>query len=247
MGQAQEKKTVVDARGLQCPGPIMQLRTAVDKAGAGDVIEITATDQGFALDVPSWCARTRNTLVSLCNANGSYTAVIRKGAPDNVCSVPQDRDHQKTMVIFSNDMDKMMAAFIIANGAASMGSQVTLFFTFWGLNLLRKGVRVPVKKALLENLFGVMMPRGPGKTLLSKMNMAGMGTAMMKYIMKRKNVYSLDYLMRKARESGVRFVACTMSMDIMGIRKEELIDGIEFGGVSYYLERADNSAYNLFI
>jgi NADPH-dependent 2,4-dienoyl-CoA reductase/sulfur reductase-like enzyme/peroxiredoxin family protein/rhodanese-related sulfurtransferase/TusA-related sulfurtransferase len=247
VGESREKKISIDARGLQCPGPIMKLKEAVDRAGSNDTVEITASDQGFALDVPSWCTRTNNTLVSLSHTNGAYVANVRKGAPQAVCSVPQDREHQKTMVIFSNDMDKMMAAFIIANGSAAMGSKVTLFFTFWGLNLLRKDVRVPVKKSILEAMFGIMMPRGPGKTVLSKMNMAGIGTALMKFIMRKKNVYTLDYLIQKARENGVRFVACTMSMDIMGIKKEELIDGIEFGGVTYYLERADNSAYNLFI
>jgi peroxiredoxin family protein/TusA-related sulfurtransferase/rhodanese-related sulfurtransferase len=246
-GQPYEKKALVDARGLQCPGPIMKLREAVDKANAGDTIEVTATDQGFALDAPSWCTRTQNTLVSLSHSDGAYVALIRKGAPDAQCSVPQNRDSNKTMVIFSNDLDKMMAAFIIANGASAMGSKVTLFFTFWGLNLLRKGTNVPVKKGVLEKMFGVMMPRGPQKTVLSKMHMAGIGTMMMKFIMRKKNVYPLGYLIEKARENGVSFVACTMSMDIMGIKKEELIDGIEFGGVTYYLERADNSAYNLFI
>jgi peroxiredoxin family protein len=141
----------------------------------------------------------------------------------------------------------MMAAFIIANGAASMGSEVTLFFTFWGLNLLRKHQAVSVKKSLVEKMFGMMMPRGPAKTVLSKMHMGGMGTTMMRWVMKKKNVLSLDTLMAEARKNKIRFVACTMSMDIMGIKKEELIEGIEFGGVAYYLNEADGAGYNLFI
>jgi peroxiredoxin family protein len=151
------------------------------------------------------------------------------------------------MVVFSNDMDRMMAAFIIANGAAAMGSDVTLFFTFWGLNLLRRETRVRVPKNMVERMFGMMMPRGPSRTALSKMGMGGMGTAMMKMVMKRKRVYSLEELMAQAKNAGIRFVACAMSMDIMGIKKEELIDGIEYGGVSYYLNEADKSSYNLFI
>jgi peroxiredoxin family protein/TusA-related sulfurtransferase len=225
----------------------MKLKEAIDKADDGELIEIQATDQGFAQDVPAWCARTCNTLVSLCPDNGAFKAVLRKGISDDVCATPQKSANRKTMVIFSNDFDRMMAAFIIANGAASMGSQVTLFFTFWGLNLLRKNGSIPVKKDILEKAFAAMMPRGADKTRLSKMNMGGMGTAMMKKVMKKKNVYSLPYLMEQAQKSGVRLVACTMSMDIMGIKKEELIDGVEFGGVSYYLEKADNANYNLFI
>jgi peroxiredoxin family protein len=151
------------------------------------------------------------------------------------------------MVIFSNDFDKMMAAFIIANGAVATGSEVTLFFTFWGLNLLRKGEKVKTSKNIIERMFGMMMPRGASKVTLSKMHMGGMGTFMIQQIMKNKNVFSLDELIAEALKSNIRFVACAMSMDIMGIKKEELIDGVEVGGVATYLEKADNAAYNLFI
>jgi NADPH-dependent 2,4-dienoyl-CoA reductase/sulfur reductase-like enzyme/peroxiredoxin family protein/rhodanese-related sulfurtransferase/TusA-related sulfurtransferase len=237
----------VDARGLQCPGPISRLKAAIDAAREGDTIEIAATDQGFAADIPAWCTRTRNTLVTLGHEHGTFTAVVKKGAPDNQCTVPPDSRDRKTMVIFSNDFDKMMAAFIIANGAASMGAEVTLFFTFWGLNLLRKDRHVRVRKSLVERMFGLMMPRGSGHTKLSKMHMGGMGTAMMRIVMRSKNVDSLEALMEQARAGGVRFVACAMSMDVMGIKKEELIDGIEFGGVAAYLQKADEAGFNLFI
>ncbi len=242
-----ENRRVIDACGMQCPGPIMKLKQAVDGAAAGESVEITATDQGFAVDVPSWCVRTKNTLVSLSAKDGVFSAVVRKGAADDVCAVPISQRDRKTMVIFSNDFDRMMAAFIIANGAASMGSEVTLFFTFWGLNMLRRDRHVPVKKTITERMFGLMMPRGATKTRLSKMNMAGLGTVMMQMEMKKKNVFPLPELIDRARKSGIRLVACTMSMDIMGIKKEELIDGVEFGGVAYYLEKADNAGYNLFI
>ena len=151
------------------------------------------------------------------------------------------------MVVFSGDMDKALASFIIANGAAAMGRPVTMFFTFWGLNILRKSEKQRVKKSVVEKMFGVMMPRGSRKLKLSKMNMGGMGTKMMKRVMREKNVETLENLMKQAIENGVKLVACTMSMDVMGIRKEEIIDGVEFAGVASYLGDAENSDVNLFI
>ncbi len=140
-----------------------------------------------------------------------------------------------------------MAAFIIANGAVAMGSDVTIFFTFWGLNILRKDAHVPVKKNFVEKMFGMMMPRGANKLGLSKMHMMGMGTSMMKGIMKKKNAASLPELIDSAKKAGVQLVACTMSMDMMGIKKEELIDGVEEGGVAMYLSNAEEGNVNLFI
>jgi peroxiredoxin family protein len=155
--------------------------------------------------------------------------------------------NELSMIVFSGDLDKVLAAFIIANGAAVMDKPVTMFFTFWGLNVLRRGETVPVKKGLVERMFGRMMPRGADKLTLSKMNMGGMGTMMMKRVMAQKNVYSLPKLMQEARDQGVRLVACTMSMDVMGITKEELIDGVELGGVASFLDAADRSKTTLFI
>lgn len=154
---------------------------------------------------------------------------------------------KKTIIVFSGDLDRALAAFVIANGAAAMGDEVTMFFTFWGLNILRKPARVRVKKGFLEAMFCRMMPRGAGRLGLSRMNFGGLGTAMMKYVMKRKNVASLPELIETAREQGVKLVACTMSMDVMGIREEELIDGLEFAGVASYLGEADEANVNLFI
>ncbi|HEY3416483.1 MAG TPA: DsrE/DsrF/DrsH-like family protein [Armatimonadota bacterium] len=156
-------------------------------------------------------------------------------------------EDKKTIVVFSGDLDKAMAAMIIASGAAAMGNEVTLFFTFWGLNLLRKPEPVPVKKNLLEAMFGWMMPRGARRATLSKMHMGGMGTAMMKYVMKTKNVSTPEELIRDAQGMGVKFIACSMSMDVMGIKPEELIDGVEIGGVATYLGSADEANVNLFI
>ena len=236
---------VVNACGLQCPGPILQLKQAVDKLSVGQAVQINATDPGFLPDVKAWCHSTGNRLAEAKAAGSQYSATVIKGgaAP----TVSHGTGKGKTIVVFSNDFDKAMAAFIIANGAAAMGSDVTLFFTFWGLNLLRKSGPVAVKKTLIEKMFGWMMPRGPEKTKLSKMNMAGMGTLMIKDIMKKKNVSSLSELIGQARFSGVRLVACAMSMDLMGIKKEELIDGVEEGGVAMYLNEAESAGVNLFI
>ena len=154
---------------------------------------------------------------------------------------------KNTMILFSGDLDKAMASMIIANGAVAMGNEVTVFFTFWGLNLLRKPKKIRVKKGFMDRMFGMMMPRGANKAKLSKMNMGGLGTRMMKGTMRKKNVSSLHELMKSARELGVKFIACTMSMDVMGIQKEELLDGLEYAGVATYLGEADEGTINLFI
>ena len=153
----------------------------------------------------------------------------------------------KTIIVFDGDMDKVLAAFIIANGALAMGRPVTMFFTFWGLTALRKPEAPGIKKAPAEAMFGKMLPKGAGKLKLSHMNMGGVGTAMMRRIMQDKNIDSLEDMMKKAMENGVKIIACSMSMDVMGIRKEELIDGVEIGGVGTYLGDAEESNVNLFI
>lgn len=155
--------------------------------------------------------------------------------------------NKKTIIVFSGDYDRAMAALIIANGAAAMGDEVTMFYTFWGLNLLRKPEKVRIRKSPVEAMFGFMMPRGAARPGLSKMNMGGMGARMMKWIMRKKNVQSLPELIESARALGVKFIACTMSMDVMGIKQEELIDGLEFAGVASYLGEASEAGTNLFI
>ena len=151
------------------------------------------------------------------------------------------------MVVFSGDLDKAIAAFIIANGAVAMGSKVTILFTFWGLNILRKPEKTSVKKGLVDSMFGFMMPRGSKKLKLSQMNMMGIGAKMIRSVMKNKNISSLEELIKSAMDSGVTVVACSMSMDVMGIAQEELIDGVKIGGVGYYLGEAEDSNVNLFI
>lgn len=244
---------IVDCCGLQCPGPIMKVKEALDEMKEGEVLQVSATDTGFARDVDAWCRRTGNTLVKAKQKAKENLVFIKKGK--TACPIAGNAETQaaakaaegKTMVVFSGDLDKVLASFIIANGAAAMGRPVTMFFTFWGLNALRKPERQPVKKTFMEKMFGAMMPRGTRKLKLSKMNMAGMGTAMMKRVMKDKNVNSLEELMKQAMANGVKLVACTMSMDVMGIKAEELIEGVELAGVASYLGDAEESNVNLFI
>lgn len=237
----------IDACGLQCPGPVMRLKKTLDQINPGQTVAITSTDPGFLADIPAWCNSTKNELVDIKPSGDAYRAIITKGLGEPSCTLQTDKANGKTMVVFSCDFDKAMASFIIANGAASTGSEVTMFFTFWGLNLLRKSQSVAVKKSLIEKMFGFMMPRGPEKTTLSKMHMAGMGTMMIKGIMKKKNVSSLPELIESAKANGVRMVACAMSMDLMGIKPEELIEGVEIGGVAMYLDKAEQANVNLFI
>ncbi len=240
----------LDVCGLQCPGPMVQVKQAIDRMTPGQVLEVTATDPGFAADIPMWCSRTGNTLLEVKTQGKGYLARIVKAQPHPGVSpapVPAARQNGKTLICFSNDLDRVLATFVIANGAAAMGNAVTIFFTFWGLNVLRKENPPQVSKGFLDRVFGMIMPKGPNRLKLSKLNMGGMGTAMMKHVMKSKHVDSLPDLIASARAAGVRFVACSMSMDVMGIKAEELIDGVEIAGVTNYLGTADEGNVNLFI
>lgn len=161
---------------------------------------------------------------------------------------PVPTKHKKTLIVFSGEMDRVLAAFVLANAAAAMDDEVTMFFTFWGLNVLRKEHKSPVEgKSTLQKMFGMMMPRGPRKLHLSHMNFAGVGPKLMKKAMADQHVAPIDEMIATAREQGVKMVACTMSMDVMGIKPEELIDGLEFAGAATYLAEADEANVNLFI
>ncbi|MCQ4637960.1 DsrE/DsrF/DrsH-like family protein [Anaerovorax odorimutans] len=248
----EQELKIIDCCGLQCPGPIMKVNEAIRSMEEGQTLRVSATDLGFARDIDAWCGRTGNTLVKTEKQGKENLVYIRKGAGEGTgqcCAQSSGGElpQGKTMVVFSGDLDKALASFIIANGAAAMGRPVTMFFTFWGLNILRRREKQPVKKSFIEKMFGAMMPRGTGKLKLSKMNMGGMGTKMMKSVMRDKNVDSLETLMKQALDNGVKLVACTMSMDVMGIKEEELIDGVELAGVASYLGDAENSNVNLFI
>lgn len=240
-------KTIkIDACGLQCPGPILKISNEIKNFNDGDIIEATTTDAGFMSDVDSWCKTTGNTLIELSKENKIIKALIQKGQKKSQPIKSQSGNGQ-TIVVFSNDLDKVMASFIIANGAAASGKPVTMFFTFWGLNVLRKSQYAKVKKNLIEKMFGFMMPKGINELSLSKMHMGGMGTLMMKLVMKSKGVFSLKELMDTAQKNGVKFIACNMSMDVMGIKPEELIEGVDIGGVAKYIEESSSSNSNLFI
>lgn len=237
----------VDACGLQCPGPILKLYNKSKEVNPGDIITVTATDFGFTSDVKAWADRTGNKVLSLDSEGGVITARIQRGVEKKEEKSTSAMTQDKTMVIFSGDLDKAIAAFIIANGAAAMGHKVTMFFTFWGLNMLRKDDPPKVKKNLVEKMFGFMMPRGANKLKLSQMHMAGMGTGMIKMIMKKKNVNSLPELIQSARDSGVIIQACQMTMDLMGIKREELLDNIDIVGVASFIHSSDESNATIFI
>ncbi len=236
----------VNACGLQCPGPIMQVHKAIEMMKPGDILDIKATDPGFVNDIGVWCDKTGNTLLESGKEDKAFFAKIRKGRkrPPQVPTVVND---DKTIVVFSGDLDKAIATLIIANGAASMGKKVTLFYTFWGLNILRRPEKLSVKKDLMARMFSGMMPRGTKKLGLSKMNMLGMGPKMIRMVMKKHNVDSLEDMLKMAIDNGVRMVACNMSMDLMGITQAELIDGVELGGVASMLGAAEDSNMSLFI
>lgn len=239
------KRVVVNACGLQCPGPIIKLSAALKEANKGDVVEITSTDPAFADDIGGFCRRTGHELLNTSSEKGRFTAMIKKYEMPAECAV--STGNAKNIIVFSQDLDKAIAAFIIANTAAAMGRKVSMFFTFWGLNILRKPSKMKVKKDMVAAMFGKMMPRGTKKLPLSRMNMGGMGAQMIRNIMKKKNVSSMEEFLRIAQDSGVELVACSMSMDLMGITREELIDGISMSGAAAMLANAEESDMSLFI
>lgn len=237
----------VDACGLMCPGPVMQLKKNYEALKIGEQLQRTATDQAFGKDVTSWCKMTGAELVALENKNGVVAATIRKQEKTASCEISRNNADNKTLIVFSDDLDKALASFVIANGAASTGKKVTMFFTFWGLNVIKKQHKPTVTKDIFGKMFGWMLPTHSGKLKLSKMNMGGAGSWMMRLIMKRKRIDSLESLIQQAIDNGVEMIACTMSMDVMGVQKEELMDNVTLGGVASYLERAEEANVNLFI
>ena len=239
----------IDVSGLQCPGPLMTMYKAVSTLNEGERVRIISTEAGFANDVENWCNTNGHILVSLMSEGGKYIATVEKGKerPESECLTGTGGHKNATMVVFSGEMDKVLASLIIAQGAVAQGKKVTMFFTFWGLNALRKADKVKLEKSSTEKMFGSMMPRGAAKLPLSNMNMMGMGKNMIEKVMKEKNVDDLPTMMKKAQEIGVRFIACTMSMDLMGIKAEELIDDIEYAGVASYIAANEDAGTTLFI
>ena len=235
----------VDACGLQCPGPILETYKAIEKMVPNQILRVESSDFGFYSDISKWAEKTGNTMMDVKIEGKKVIATLKKGQ-DKPRSQSTSNENA-TIVLFSGELDKALAAMVIANGAASMGKKVSVFATFWGLNFLRKEAHVNVEKTLVEKMFGMMMPKGANKLPLSKMQMGGLGKAMMLNVMKQKNVETLPNLMAQAMELGVDFIACTMSMDVMGIKKEELIDGISYGGVATYLAESEEAGLTLFI
>lgn len=243
-----DNKTVkINACGLQCPGPVMKLKQAIDSVSKGERVEIMATDAGFARDAQAWCNTTGNKMISNIEDRGKYTVVIEKCAP-KTCTISTSCDGKaKTLIMFSDELDKALATFILANGAAATGQKTTIFFTFWGLNVIKKVSKPKVKKDIFGRMFGMMLPAHSLKLHLSKMSMFGIGDKMMRHIMKIKSIESLENLRQQALDNGVEFIACQMSMDVMGVKREELLDEVTVGGVATYMERADQANMNLFI
>lgn len=248
-------KTVkIDAVGLQCPGPVMKLKQAMDSVAGGERVEVTATDAGFARDAQAWSNTTGNKFISKSEDKGKFTVLIEKSGASKagidhaagVCPTSMG-GKGKTFIMFSDDLDKSLATFVLANGAAATGEKVTIFFTFWGLNVIKKTDKPKIKKDMFAKMFGMMMPSDSLKLKLSKMNMGGLGRRMMRSVMKRKGVESLESLREQAIEHGVEFIACQMSMEVMGVGKEELLDNVTVGGVATYMERADKANVNLFV
>ena len=238
----------VDACGIQCPGPILKLKQAMDALAVGQQLEVRATDAGFPRDAEAWCRTTGHKFLGKRAEGGIQIVEIEKAAPQVVeATQPQTSEQGKTLILFSDDLDKTLATFVLANGAAATGKKVSIFFTFWGLNAIKKVRKPKVKKDIFGRMFGWMLPADSTQLALSKMNMLGIGSKMMRYLMRKKGVDSLETLRQQAIDQGVEFIACQMSMDVMGIKREELLDNVTVGGVASYMERAEQANVNLFI
>jgi len=246
----EKEEDYLDLSGLSCPGPLVKIKEKIDKLGEDEKLKVKVSDPGFYNDIQAWSKVTKNSLLSLDKKDGLTYATLQKGQTSKVIEKNQENviiedNSNMTMVVFSGDLDKAIAAFIIANGALTMGKKVTMFFTFWGLSILKK--KNLAKKSFIEKMFAMMLPKNSQDLPVSKMNFFGIGAKMIRSVMKKKNIMSLEELIKKAIDSGVNITACTMSMDVMGISEEELIDGINYGGVGQYLGKAEKSNNNLFI
>lgn len=205
------------------------------------------SDPGFALDAPEWASRNGHRLIDIAPQGPGYVATLRKGGAALTTAASVPAKNKTSMVVFSGDLDKLIAAFIIGNGALSMGEQVSVFFTFWGLNALRRSDAPKRDKTALEKVMSVMMPTGADDLPLSTMNFGGAGASMIKKVMHDHKVPDLAELIASAQENGARLIGCTMTMELLGIAESDLIDGVEFGGVATFLGEAHESGTTLFI
>lgn len=242
----------LDVRTLPCPGPVVKLKSAMKDVPQGNGVHLLAPST-FEGDLLNWAKGSGCIVRNLTRVETWIEADVLKGDPPSKADLPAGQGNppqagqSAAIVVFSNDFDRAMAAMILANGLSAAGMNVSMFFTFWGLSILRKDPAPPVKKNIVSRMFGFMLPTGPRKLALSKLNMMGMGGAMMKSVMKKKNVLTLPELIRAAREAGVRFVACDMAMDVMGIAREELDNVDEVAGVASFAELVKSSGTTLFI
>ena len=238
----------VDACGIQCPGPILKLKKSMEALVPGQLLEVRSTDAGFPRDAEAWCRTTGHKLVEKRSEGGVHYVVIEKATPCATEATKTTTDEKgKTFILFSDDLDKTLATFVLANGAAATGKKVTIFFTFWGLNAIKKVRKPRVEKDFWGRMFGWMLPSDSTQLALSQMNMMGIGAKMMRFLMRKKGVDSLESLRQQAIDSGVEFIACQMSMDVMGVKREELLDEVTVGGVATYMDRAEQANVNLFI
>lgn len=238
----------LNATGLQCPGPIMKTYKAMEALDVGDLLEVTASDPAFGRDIRAWAKKTGNDLLSVKAEKGLVIVLLRKVELAPVLTTTATTKDKLTLVVFSDDLDKVMASMIIANGALAMGKPVSLFFTFWGLDVIRREDAPSLKKNLMDRMFSTMLPSDVEHlNTISKMDMHGMGAKMIRKVMHDKGVETPGNLLKNLVDGGASLIACQMSMDVMGIQKEELIDGVEIGGVAAFLGEAGESGTTLFI
>ena len=241
----------LDCAGLACPGPILKLTEKMGSLNPGDEILVNVSDPGFGQDAPAWARRNGHQLLELNPRGPGYEALFRKGAAGQLsgevpASAPSGRP-KTSFVVFSGDLDKLIASFIIANGALAMGEDVSMFFTFWGLNALKTKNPPKRDRELMDRMFATMLPSGADALTLSKMNMFGAGTAMINKVMEKNGVPSLEEMIASAKAGGARIIACTMTMDLLGIAESDLMEGVEYGGVATFLDEAADSRTTLFI
>ncbi len=241
----------LNAVGLQCPGPIMKTYKAMEALDDGELLEVTASDPAFGRDIRAWAKKTGNEVLSVKAEKGYVIVLLKKRVstlPKPTSTTAPQKD-KLTLVVFSDDLDKVMASMIIANGALAMGNPVSLFFTFWGLDVIRREDAPHLKgKPLIDKMFSTMLPKDADHlTSISKMDMHGLGAKMIRKVMSDKGVETPGNLLHSLVDGGAQLIACQMSMDVMGIEKEELIDGVEIGGVAAFLGEAAESGTTLFI
>ncbi|CAD2072386.1 DsrE/DsrF/DrsH-like family protein [Phocicoccus pinnipedialis] len=242
------ERKILQLGSLQCPGPLITVNNEMSKLGSGEQLEVHVDDVGFCNDVEAWAKKTGNKIIKNEVINNSVEIILEKNGNKIMDSTMlSETNDGTTMVVFSGDLDKALASFIIATGAKSMGKEVTMFFTFWGLNIIKDPNAPKVRKKGMDKLFSAMMPKSASKLPISKMNMFGLGSKMIQSVMKNKKVDALSEMIEKADKLGVKMIACTMSMDVMSIEKSELLPFVEYGGVGTYLGDTENSNLNLFI